>query len=95
MTETRGMEGSVRGARGVVGDRIIDGQTLPMKFEESKTDVRLLRLVGGQANVDAAEITAWAGSLWHGKRLSYTLVVISLLLAGLCAGIARSFEASS
>lgn len=76
-----------------VGYRIDGNHTFAISLEQSKGDQRMLREEGGEANVDAAELDAWAGSLWRGRRLSYTLVVISAVLALLCAGIARSIRA--
>ena len=78
----------------VVGYRMVDGHTYPVTLEQSARDMQILRAEGGRANVAAAELDAWAGSLWRGRRLSYTLAAISAVLAGLCAGIARSIKAS-
>jgi hypothetical protein len=34
--------------------------------------------IGGKANVYGAEFTGWFGSLWHGKRLAFTISTLSL-----------------
>lgn len=34
--------------------------------------------IGGQSNVVAAEFREWFGSLWHGRRLAYTLAFLSV-----------------
>jgi hypothetical protein len=34
--------------------------------------------IGGQSNVLAAEIRDWFSSLWHGRRLAYTLAFLSV-----------------
>lgn len=50
--------------------------------EESKQYLRTLELYGGKANVLATELRQWFDSLWHGKRLAYTVAGATLLLAG-------------
>ena len=37
-----------------------------------------MEVVGGKANVFAAEVRDWFGSLWHGKRLAHTLGFLSV-----------------
>jgi hypothetical protein len=73
----------------VVGYRITGGQAFPITLGHSTRDVQILEAQGGRANLAAAELDAWIGSLWHGRRLSYTLAAVSVALAGLCAGIAH------
>ncbi len=73
----------------VVAYRISGGRAYPVTLEHSTRDVQILEAEGGRANVAAAEFSGWIGSLWHGRRLSYTLAAITLALAGLCAGIAH------
>lgn len=73
----------------IVGYRLIGGRIFPVTIEDSARAAQTLEAVGGRANVDAAEFDAWIGSLWHGRRLAYTLVSAALLLAGLCAHAAR------
>ncbi len=50
--------------------------------EETKQYLRTLELYGGKANVMATELRQWFGSLWHGRRLAYTVGCASVLLAG-------------
>jgi hypothetical protein len=71
--------------RNVVGYRIEDGRSFPITLSQSRPDVRVLELQGGRANLAAAELDEWIASLWHGRRLAYVLVSVSLALAGLCA----------
>jgi hypothetical protein len=73
----------------IVGYRLVGGHVFPVRREDSLRAVRTLESVGGSAYVDAAELDDWIGALWHGRRLSYTLVVAAFVLAGLCAGAAR------
>src|SRR2546430_10298885 len=49
----------------------------------SKRDVLQTEKMGGKAGIAANELTDWFSSLWHGRRLGDTLLVLSL--AG-CAG---------
>lgn len=37
-----------------------------------------MEVVGGKANVFAAEVRDWFSSLWHGKELARTLVFLSV-----------------
>ena len=37
-----------------------------------------MEVIGGKANVFAAEVRDWFGSLWHGKRLAHTLAFLSV-----------------
>jgi hypothetical protein len=39
---------------------------------------RELRVLGGRANVAAAEFQAWFGSLWHGEALAGTVAVLTV-----------------
>ena len=49
---------------------------------ESKQYQRQMELYGGKANVLAAELTRWLGSLWHGRRLALTVACATVLVAG-------------
>ena len=73
----------------VVAYRISGGRAYPITLENSPREVRMLEAEGGRANVAAAELDDWIGSLWRGQRLSYALAAISVALAGLCAGMAH------
>lgn len=48
-----------------------------------------LQRIGGKAAVAAAEFSDWFDSLWQGRRLAGTLVVISVAGSLLCLGLAR------
>jgi len=48
-----------------------------------------LKEIGGQSNVIAAEFSDWFSSLWHGRRLSTTLVVLALSGALACFFLAH------
>jgi hypothetical protein len=49
---------------------------------DSKQYQRQMELYGGKANVLAAELTRWLGSLWHGRRLALTVACATILVAG-------------
>ena len=40
-----------------------------------------LEVYGGKANVIAAEFRDWFDSLWHGKRLAFTVAALSVIAA--------------
>jgi len=52
---------------------------LELSPDTSKKYLRDLEMYGGTANVLAVEFSAWFGSLWHGRRLAYTVATLSLL----------------
>lgn len=70
------------------------GPTPGYELEDSKRYLRELERYGGKANLVASEITQWFNGLWHGKRLAFTVLCITVLLAGafLLAAIASTSE---
>lgn len=56
------------------------GEVLPSP-DNSKQYLRDLQLYGGTANVLAYELSSWFAGLWEGKRLAYTIIFITLLVA--------------
>jgi hypothetical protein len=55
----------------------------PLGYEpkDTKQYLRDLELYGGKANVLATELREWFDSLWHGKRLAFTVAVITVSAA--------------
>src|SRR5258708_17722270 len=49
---------------------------------DSKMYVHDMLLYGGKANLLGSEVAEWLGTLWHGRRLAFTVPGITLLLAG-------------
>jgi hypothetical protein len=45
----------------------------------SKRYSREMRMIGGQANMDAAAMANWIGSLWHGPRLGGTIAGLTVM----------------
>ncbi len=56
--------------------------------EDSKQYLREIQMYGGTANLLATELREWLGSLWHGKRLAYTVATLSTLFAAGCLFVA-------
>jgi hypothetical protein len=48
--------------------------------EDSKQYLREMEVYGGKANVIASDFLQWVESLWHGKRLAFTVVCLTLVL---------------
>ena len=49
--------------------------------EDSKRYLRQMEVYGGRANLLASEFRAWFGDLWHGRRLAFTVLCVSVLVA--------------
>ena len=49
--------------------------------EDSKTYLREMEVIGGKSNLLAYEVREWFVSLWHGKRLALTVLVLALIAA--------------
>jgi hypothetical protein len=50
--------------------------------EDTKKYVRDMEMYGGKSNLLAGELREWFDSLWHGKRLAFTVAVLSVIVAG-------------
>ena len=48
---------------------------------DTKKYLHDLEVYGGKSNVLAAELREWFDSMWHGKRLAFTMVVITVIAA--------------
>ena len=53
------------------------------QLENSKAYQRSLELYGGKANLLAADLSRWFGNLWHGKRLGFTVAILSVVVAAI------------
>jgi|SRR5690242_7604258 hypothetical protein len=60
---------------------VIGDTAYPVDPATSKTYVRQLERFGGKASVLFDDINRWFASLWHGKRLGLTIVVLSVASA--------------
>ncbi len=56
----------------------------PLGYDPLNTKKYLhdLELYGGKANIIAAQFRDWFDSLWHGKPLAFTIVVLAAIAAG-------------
>jgi hypothetical protein len=48
---------------------------------DTKRYLHDLEVYGGKANVIAAEFRDWFDSLWHGRRLAFTVAALALIAA--------------
>jgi hypothetical protein len=49
--------------------------------EDTKKYVRDMEMYGGKSNLLAGELREWFDSLWHGKRLAFTVAVLTVVAA--------------
>jgi hypothetical protein len=56
---------------------VINGVAYPVAPADSKAYQRELERFGGKANVLAAELDRWFASLWHGRKLAFTVAFIA------------------
>ena len=61
------------------GDIIGYADGKPLEANYSKRSQASPEILAGKANQVATEIREWVGSLWRGRRLAYTLAIISLV----------------
>jgi hypothetical protein len=48
--------------------------------EDSKQYLREMEVYGGKANLFASDSLQWIESLWHGRRLAFTVFCLTLVL---------------
>jgi hypothetical protein len=65
--------------------QIINGVAYPV---DSARQMQQLERIGGKASVQIYKFQQVFESLWHGRKLAYTLIVVTALLALLCWHIA-------
>ncbi len=56
----------------------------PLGYDPMDTKKYLhdLELYGGKANILSAQFREWFDSLWHGKQLAFTVIVLTVIAAG-------------
>lgn len=69
----------------------IVGNRVDTAADDAARDSQSERL-GGQALVRTAAFDRWLRSLWHGRRLAWTLGVLAIALAAACAWIAALMD---
>ncbi len=65
------------------------GNTYAIMPSDSKAYEHDVEEIGGKSAVLAIEFNHWLGSLWHGRRLAYTLASLSVGGALACFFLAR------
>jgi len=68
--------------------RIIDGQVYVVPLETSRREQQEMERLGGKATVWMVESATWLGSLWHGRRLAFTLALLATVIGGSCIYLA-------
>jgi hypothetical protein len=77
----------------VVSYRIVAGQVFATTANDSKQYRHDLERFGGKAAILADDFNRWFAGLWKGKRLAYTLLVLSTGCALVCFWGAHRFTA--
>ena len=71
------------GAAIVIYAMAAPGSANPTGFdpEDSKRDLRDIEVYGGKANLLASDFRHTFSSLWHGRRLAFTVAFLTIMLA--------------
>jgi len=72
--------------------QIIDGVSYPVDVNNTKSYNYNMERIGGKSAVFASDLDDWFSSLWHGKKLGYTLSVLSIVSTLLCYWLAYLFS---
>ncbi len=59
------------------GYQIINGQSYAIPLDSSTAEMQQLARIGGKASVWTYQFDRWLASLWRGRRLAYTLAMLS------------------
>ena len=78
--------------RDALHDRIIGGQTYATSDDPSARELQQLERLGGKAAVLTFKFNRWFWSLWSGRRLALTLVVVAAAVCALCFHMASLME---
>lgn len=73
----------------VVNYQIVAGHFYPLTTADSKRYQYDMERIGGKYAVVAEEVNQWLSSLWHGKRLAYTIGVLAIVASLACFLIAQ------
>ncbi len=57
-------------------------EALQQQIEQTKQYQRQMEEVGGTVNLLASQFSEWFAGLWHGSTLGLTIIVLSVLAAG-------------
>jgi hypothetical protein len=72
-----------------IGYEVGNGYSYPITAKMDKRHDMQMEQIGGKANVAVAEFADWCGSLWHGRRLAYTVAVLCVGSCFVCFYLAR------
>lgn len=63
-----------------------DGDPDPYELnaQNSKRYEDQLERIGGKGAILGVEVQSWWDSLWHGRKLAYTVLTLSVVSSGLC-----------
>jgi hypothetical protein len=61
-----------------IGYEVGSGYSYPIMPASTKRYNIQMEQIGGRGNVVAAEFRAWCASLWRGRKLAYTLALLSI-----------------
>jgi hypothetical protein len=77
------------GDSNVVSYQIVAGHNYAITTTDSKRYQYDMERINGKYAVVADEINQWLSSLWHGKRLAYTIVILAIGVSLACFLIAQ------
>src|SRR4051812_41530179 len=64
-----------------IGYEVVNGVTYPIASRDSKAFQHDVRLYGGKFALLSDEFFDWFSSLWHGRRLAFTVAALSVVLS--------------
>jgi hypothetical protein len=82
-------------ASGATAYSIVGGNAYASVDMGSKSDRYEVQRYGGDSAVVVHNFNRWLSSLWHGKRLAFTLAAIAILLAYACFWTANEMDEQS
>ncbi len=75
--------------------RVIDGKVFPVPLDDHSPEMREVLRLGGDGGAFIYRLDHWLASLWHGRRLAATVLVLAAGASLLCfhiAGLMREGE---
>jgi hypothetical protein len=73
----------------IIGYDVGAGYATPVTTRMTKKTEVQMEQIGGRANAVVAEFREWCGTLWHGRKLAYTLAIVSTAACAGCFFAAR------
>lgn len=78
-----------------IGYEMVDGVAYPIAARDSKRYRHDLERLGGKAAILADDFSNWLSGLWHGKRLAFSVALISVVVSGLIFMVAKESGSDS